>query len=522
MKVDQMSPVKAARRPGLAGRLGLLALAGLLVLAAGPRAQGGPWDFGKPTAGAENPAGKARLLEMKVHLAWLSDRLTCRYPLQARCTAEMLEVHGKVPSLRSRQRALELAQEQTSKTILDDVEIVPELEAPRRCNASADLSSAARRLLAGRAAGKVADLRVWAEGDGQITVCGTVRSLEEKLAISLALRELAGCRCVCNRLQISPVARQGRQVTQVTADGRYYLIRPASAPAGASPFRPLPSASHAQAEQKPGDLLLTEATTETAEAGADPSSAPLSGNPKTASAANSGLQPIAATPGLLDPLAEGAAWDIRANPGGLSRRPSPASPNYLPAGLGGPVARATVEKRVMPKLLPTPQPQPQPPQAQPQPRKAPTVSTSRPAGRPARVWPPAHDVRPCSTAEASAQLQPPAAGTTMTRTTSAKPVEPGNPGVIAQDSPVAAGGSSATDARLLKQRVDQVCGRFARYVQILEQPHRPLVLRIEVPSDGLEKLLLGRILSIPEVASNQIHLQSVVRPETIAGPGARR
>jgi hypothetical protein len=111
----------------------------------------------------------------------------------------------------------------------------------------------------------------------------------------------------------------------------------------------------------------------------------------------------------------------------------------------------------------------------------------------------------------------------VTRTTSAKPVERGNPGVIAQDSPVGAGGSPATDARLLKQRVDQVCGRFARYVQILEQPHRPLVLRIEVPSDGLEKLLLGRILSIPEVAFNQVHLQSVVRPETIdAGPGARR
>jgi hypothetical protein len=74
------------------------------------------------------------------------------------------------------------------------------------------------------------DCEVRAENDGKLGVQGTVGSLEEKLAVSRRLRQVDGCRSVDNRLSVTMLAREGRRLTPVTADGALAVEESSPAP----------------------------------------------------------------------------------------------------------------------------------------------------------------------------------------------------------------------------------------------------------------------------------------------------
>jgi hypothetical protein len=431
---------------------------------------------------------QARLLEMQVQLAWLNDPLAQPCEVQAKWMGAALEVHGRAPSGGSKQRALELAQQLSPVPILDGVRIVPGQGALRR-PAGGSFEDVAARLAQSRAGKAVQELAVWPEADGRMVVSGSVGSVEEKLAVSTSLRELGLGGRIWNRLVVRPAVRGGQLVTPVSADGRLMVVgRPAldtsGDPRGVG-FLPAPSDGTDGA--MPGaEIRLTtrrrprRKTVEFASA-------------RTEEESSSGGV------GVVSAMAkEQDGPDLVST--GARRQDLPAAPEPLPSGLGEPRAEAAPKEPMLPTAAPS----------------APVGSEARiPAvwqTRPVRVWPPAHDVRPRTTeaspapkAAAAARPAPPS----PLPEPELEPAEEAEPTPPAMPPAISSRGSP--EAQQLKQSIDRLCGRFAHYVEIIEYPEG-MVVRIQVPSDALAQILLSRLLSIPQIGTQKVHLETIIKP----------
>jgi len=164
-------------------------------------------------------SGLARLIEIRVELAWLADPQTFPYELAARATGATLEVGGQAPNGAVRDHALQIAREQSGLPVVDRLLIQPGAGNPSIRMGDANLCHAAGEALSRMLAGHNEPFQVSADPSGQVTLLGTVPSCEEKLRISRRMSQLPGCTSVLNSMVVARAIHEGQIYTPVSADG---------------------------------------------------------------------------------------------------------------------------------------------------------------------------------------------------------------------------------------------------------------------------------------------------------------
>lgn len=176
--------------------------------------------------------------EMKVELALLSDSATFPYYLVVRSSGSMLQVHGYVPNDSNRQRALQLANQNTTLQVMDGMTIQPGLNQRPPLRGSQVLQREGAALLAQNFGAASKQMHFEARPNGLVIVSGTIGSVEEKLAVSRLFHQLPGCSGVVNQLTLQPILRDGQRWVRVTKDGSQMTGTTALGP-GLEPARPV-------------------------------------------------------------------------------------------------------------------------------------------------------------------------------------------------------------------------------------------------------------------------------------------
>jgi osmotically-inducible protein OsmY len=208
---------------------GIVTAAGVLGLARPALAQ--PAAYRSPNRGASlsrmpfevaavRPDINLRLQEMRIELAWLADAAVFPYPLTAQVTGDKVEVLGTVPNDLVRQRALLIAREHTALKVLDSLQVKATWVSHMQQLKPELVQNAARELLTRSLGSSAQKIQVRVDPAGQVTLTGSVGSVEEQVAVSRLFRRLAGCVSVTNHLLIAPAMRDGQRVVLVTKDGR--------------------------------------------------------------------------------------------------------------------------------------------------------------------------------------------------------------------------------------------------------------------------------------------------------------
>jgi len=162
--------------------------------------------------GAQHPETEAehvaavdeRATEIDVELAWLADPATFPYHLGARLEGNALHARGFVQSKAAHDRALQLAREHCPLEVIDQLQIYPSMVIPVMSPLPAPIPSEAEAALQEALPSQPGSFRVTCLPSGQVTVTGTIPSLEGKLAASQRLRQLPGCTAVVNQLYVGP------------------------------------------------------------------------------------------------------------------------------------------------------------------------------------------------------------------------------------------------------------------------------------------------------------------------------
>jgi osmotically-inducible protein OsmY len=176
----------------------------------------------------------ARLVEMRVELAWLADPTTFPYRLGAHVSNLAVEVRGYVPNDSVRQHALRLAREETGLEIVDALRIQPRLPLHSTTRPLEALQRDAQQALKETFPHFGRGLGVLAQANGTVTVTGIVSCYEEKLGVSQRLARVSGCTSVVNNIGVQPVQNGERLYTRVTANGKL-LVPYEEAPAETPP-----------------------------------------------------------------------------------------------------------------------------------------------------------------------------------------------------------------------------------------------------------------------------------------------
>jgi osmotically-inducible protein OsmY len=199
--------------------LWLAGIAGGLGLSAAATAQTGtPFQpfknlFGSKTASPEKTKAQDpnRLMEILVELAWLSDPMTFPYYLEAHVKGSALEVRGYVPSKAVREQAVSLAKLYCPLVVTDATNDHSSLTIRPTPRSPGQLQTAVQTAL--REAFPAQRFTVSCEAGGVVQISGSVRSLEQKLAVSKSLRRLHGCTGVINLTEAegAEIVQQPRQ-----------------------------------------------------------------------------------------------------------------------------------------------------------------------------------------------------------------------------------------------------------------------------------------------------------------------
>lgn len=162
-----------------------------------------PRWFGPKTVD-KNPAVKSeqpdprRVTEVNVEVAWLADPVTFPYYLEAHATGSQLEVRGYVPNKAVREQALRIAQVYSSLPVADSIKEHPSLLVRPSQMSPQQLQSSVTSSLRVALPKQYQQLKAECGSDGKVYVVGVVNTLEEKMAVSHALRRLHGCTSVQN------------------------------------------------------------------------------------------------------------------------------------------------------------------------------------------------------------------------------------------------------------------------------------------------------------------------------------
>jgi hypothetical protein len=169
---------------------------------------------------------EARLAEIKVELAWLTDPLTFPCDLAVRAVHGALEIGGDVPREATRVRAVALAREHGKMPVIDKIAVIPSSTVP-----PVKVNYDQLNVSVAKALGKIMvkhpaednQFNLAIDSGGQVTVSGTALSCEEKLSISRKLSSLSGCTSVMNQFAIKALVRDGKTFTPITTDGRLVI-----------------------------------------------------------------------------------------------------------------------------------------------------------------------------------------------------------------------------------------------------------------------------------------------------------
>ncbi len=199
--------------------------------------------------------GQARLEEGHVELGLLADPMLFSYGLGAHVqqgATLTLEVRGFVPTEAARDQALKVARAQTSLHVIDRLKIQPNLATRCSIDKPENIQRAAKELLEDAFPEHGRGMDVRCDARGRVTVAGRVASFEDRLLVSRKLRQVSGCSCVANQLEVASVAAESRPAktsdTLVISESPPVMAKPAirkwepSAPP--VPVRPVAAPSH--------------------------------------------------------------------------------------------------------------------------------------------------------------------------------------------------------------------------------------------------------------------------------------
>src|SRR5262249_49025544 len=159
--------------------------------------------FGPASKPAPPPSEEAkRLAEVNVELTWLADPVTFPFELLAHWKDNKLEVQGRVPDHAVREHALKLARARFTGSVVDKMQEASEVAVSREKLRPGEVQRAALEALEQLLPEVSGRLSVLCGPDGKVAISGNVASLEEKRAVSMAMRSVPGCTSVSNQTQI--------------------------------------------------------------------------------------------------------------------------------------------------------------------------------------------------------------------------------------------------------------------------------------------------------------------------------
>jgi hypothetical protein len=196
---------RALRRAGWA-----LAAAGGIGIAAPAGAQTQAIQIIGPAGHVDQPGevimmtdGQAGLEEGQVELGLLADPMLFSYGLGAHVQGATLELRGFVPTEEVRQQALKVAREQTGLHVIDKLKLAPNLATRCSIDKPENIQRAAKELLEEAVPSHGRTMDVKCDARGRVTVSGTVASYEDRVLVSRKLRQVSGCSCVVNQLEVA-------------------------------------------------------------------------------------------------------------------------------------------------------------------------------------------------------------------------------------------------------------------------------------------------------------------------------
>ncbi len=447
--------------------------------------------------------GHLRLEEMKVELAWLADIAAFPYYLGARASGETLSLRGYVPNEMVRQKAVDIAKQNTYLKVRDELKIQRNLSLRPSLRTVDALQTDGMELLRKSLGESGRNISLSARPNGIVVLTGHIDSVESKLEVSKLMRQLSGCYGAVNQLAVEEIIRDGQRVAQVTRDGSITVppmalgqqpevfVAPAPIPTATQPrletekkstaptLLPSPSGRHLDAQE--GELRL-------------PSIEPS----KSSSPKHSGTKLDALIPPQLP-----AHW-------GQPPMPKPqASPS-----------NPTPEKIGSTSHLKTPSPTIKTGNAamtwESQTKKAtPAASTTdmtwhRPsAGEESEPKPTASKKKEAARKPSTLSPSWPPAYETGT------PKNEGRPGTITFDDdpppashpmPLPMGSSHSVSSVQLERQVKSACGRQARDVRVEPQRDGSILVRVKVSSLTTSDQLTRKILALPDMTSPRVRL----------------
>jgi hypothetical protein len=134
-------------------------------------------------------------------LAWLGNPATFHEHLRAVQVGDCLEIHGAVSNESTRNLAMKLAREASHMTIVDHMQIALAPVAPVPARSLNMVYRDSVQTLYHSCPQLSRSLTVSTQDQGEVLVRGEVATLEDRLAISRALKSVAGCNCVRNQVR---------------------------------------------------------------------------------------------------------------------------------------------------------------------------------------------------------------------------------------------------------------------------------------------------------------------------------
>ncbi len=447
--------------------------------------------------------GHLRLEEMKVELAWLADIAAFPYYLGARASGETLSVRGYVPNEMVRQKAVDIARQNTYLKVRDELKIQRNLSLRPSLRTADALHTDGMELLRKSLGESARSMSLAARPNGIVVLTGHIDSVESKLEVSKLMRQLSGCYGAMNQLAVEEIIRDGQRVARVTRDGSITVppmalgqqpetfAAPAPMPTASQPrfesekkstvptLLPSPSGRHLDAQD--GELQLPNV---------EPS--------KPAQPKQSGTKLDALIPPQLP-----ARWGQPPTP-----KPQNSPSNPTPEKIGSTTNRKTPSptiqggrsamswesqtKKPSPAASTTDMTWHRPSdgeESEPKPTASKTKETTRKASSSSPAWPPAYQTG-----------APKNEGRPGTITFDDDPTPPHQP------APLPMGSSHSISSDQLERQVKSACGRQAREVRVEPQRDGSILVRVKVSSLSTSDQLTRKILAIPDMTSPRVRL----------------
>ena len=134
-------------------------------------------------------------------IAWLGNPATFHERLNAVQVGECLEIHGTVSNDSTRNLAMKLAREASHMTTVDHTQLAAAPVAPVPARSLNNVYRDSVQALYHTCPQLSRSLTVSTQDRGEVLIRGEVATLEDRLAISRALKTVAGCNCVKNQVR---------------------------------------------------------------------------------------------------------------------------------------------------------------------------------------------------------------------------------------------------------------------------------------------------------------------------------